>query len=151
MTWSSTGAKQKPALDEGSFQQLLAAAYVVQQHNDTTAKNDTAFHQEQPTGTSRVLAIIAEIQSLIRTQSLNIADSTALIADRILGLTGASGVSISLVDNGYLDCVAEAGVPAKIPGSSVSSHSADATDQLKAGHIFESPDAQTDSRLDRDD
>jgi len=148
VTLSSTGAKQKPALDEGSFQQLLAAAYVVQQHNEADVKNDSK--EEQPTATSRVLAIIAEIQSLIRTQSLNIADSAALIADRVLGLTGASGVSISLVDNGYLDCVAEAGIPAKIPGSSVSSHSADATAQLKSGHMFESADAQTDSRLDRE-
>src|SRR5581483_4071336 len=73
---------------------------------------------------------------------------TALIADRVLGLTGASGVSISLVDNGYLDCVAEAGVPAKIPGSSLSSHSSVATDQLRSGHMFESAEAQTDSRLD---
>lgn len=137
MTLSSTGAKHKPALDETSFQQLLSAAYVVQQHN-------------QPTATSRVLVVIAEIQSLIRTQGLNVADSAALIADRIRVLTNASGVSISLVDNGYLDCVAEAGVAAKIPGSSVSSHSTDATDQLKCGHMFESADSQTDSRLDHE-
>jgi hypothetical protein len=150
VTLSSTGAKQKPALDEGSFQQLLAAAYVVQQHNETVRKDETPHNQEQRTGTSRVLTIIAEIQSLIRTQSLNIADSTALIADRILGLTGASGVSISLVDNGYLDCVAEAGLSAKIPGSSISSHSSVATDQLKSGRIFESVDAPADSRLDRE-
>lgn len=148
MTLSSTGAKQKPALDEGSFQQLLAAAYVVQQHNEASRKNDERPKEELPTATSRVLAMIAEIQSLIRTQSLNIADSTALIADRVLGLTRASGVSISLVDNGYLDCVAEAGVPAKIPGSSISSHSSVATDQLRSGHMFESAEAQTDSRLD---
>lgn len=150
MTFSSTGAKQKPELDEGSFQQLLAAAYVVQQHNETVGRDETPRNQEQTTGAFRVLAIIAEIQSLIRTQSLNIADSTALISERILGLTGASGVSISLVDNGYLDCVAEAGLPAKIPGSSVSSHSSVATDRLKSGHMFESAEAQTDSRLDRE-
>jgi len=149
VTLSSTGAKQRPALDEKSFQQLLSAAYVVQQHTEIASKNDTAPAEKQPTGTSRVLAIIAEIQSLIRTQGLNVSESTALIAERILGLTGASGVSISLVDNGYLDCVAEAGIPAKIPGSSVSSHSSAATDQLKSGHVFESAEAQTDSRLDR--
>lgn len=143
MTWSSTGAKHQPALDETSFQQLLSAAYVVQQHNDT-AQN------EQTPGRSQVLAVIAEIQSLIRTQSLNIADGCALIGERALTLTGASGVSISLVDNGYLDCVAEAGVPAKIPGSSLSSHSKYATEQLKSGHMFESEDSQTDSRLEVD-
>ena len=140
MTWSSTGAKHKPALDEASFQQLLSAAYVVQQHNDTAQRNQTPAR-------SQVLAVIAEIQSLIRTQSLNIADGCALIGEHTLALTGASGVSISLVDNGYLDCVAEAGAPAKIPGSSISSHSPLATEQLKSGHMFESKDSQTDSRL----
>lgn len=144
MTLSSTGAKQKPVLDEGSFQQLLAAAYVVQQHNETAQK------EQRPGGRSEVLAVIAELQSLIRTQSLNVADSCALIGERTLALTGASGVSISLVDNGFLDCVAEAGIPAKIPGSSLSSHSRDATDQLKSGHMFESEDAQRDSRIDVD-
>lgn len=143
MTWSSTGAKHQPALDETSFQQLLSAAYVVQQHNDTA-------QSEQTPGRSQVLAVIAEIQSLIRTQSLNIADGCALIGERTLALTGASGVSISLVDNGYLDCVAEAGIAAKIPGSSVSSHSKHATEQLQSGHMFESEDSQTDWRLEVD-
>lgn len=143
MTWSSTGAKHKPALDEGSFQQLLSAAYVVQQHNETVQK------EQGPGGRLQVLGIIAEIQSLIRTQCLNVADGCALIGARLLALTGASGVSISLVDNGYLDCVAEAGIPAKIPGSSISSHSSQATEQLKSGQVFESENSQTDSRLDR--
>lgn len=142
MTLSSTGTKQKPVLDEGSFQQLLAAAYVVQQHNETAQK------EQRPGGRSEVLAVIAEIQSLIRTQSLNVADGCALIGQRSLALTGASGISISLVDNGYLDCVAEAGIPAKVPGSSISSHSSQATEQLKSGHMFESENSQMDSRLD---
>jgi len=142
VTLYSTGAKQKPVLDEGSFQQLLAAAYVVQQHNETAQK------EQRPGGRSEVLAVIAEIQSLIRTQSLNVADGCALIGQRSLALTGASGISISLVDNGYLDCVAEAGIPAKVPGSSISSHSSQATEQLKSGHMFESENSQMDSRLD---
>jgi hypothetical protein len=142
VTLSPPGAKLKPALDEGSFQRLLAAAYVVQQHNET------AGNEESPIGTSRVLSIIAEIQSRIRTQSLNLTDSAGLIAERLLSLTGASGVSISLVDNGYLDCVAEAGAPAQVPGSSVSSHSVAATEHLKSGQIFESEDCHTDVRLD---
>ncbi len=142
MTLSSTATKHKPALDENSFQQLLAAAYVVQQHNEIARKENTSA------GTSRVLAIIAEIQSLIRTQGLNIADSATLIAEHLMTLTGAAGVSISLVDNGYLDCVAEAGAPARIPGSSISSHSAGATQCLKSGHIFESDQSQSDTRLD---
>jgi glucuronate isomerase len=34
MPSSSTGAKHKLLLDETGFEQLLAAAYVLQQHND---------------------------------------------------------------------------------------------------------------------
>jgi hypothetical protein len=138
---SSTGTKQKPALDESSFQQLLAAAYTVQRHNESLSPNNSS-------GTSQVLAAIAEIQSEIRTRRLNVAESAALIARRILTLTSAIGVSISLVDNGFLDCVAEAGVPAKIPGSTLTSHSLVATERLKSGQIFESENSQTDLRLD---
>ena len=144
MTLSSTGAKPKPALDEDSFQQLLAAAYVVQQHREAPQQSEAL------SGTSKVLEIIAEIQAHIRTQNLNISQSSALIAERILALTGASGVSISLVDNGYLDCVAEAGVPASIPGSSICSHSLVATERLKSGQMFESGKAETDLRIDGD-
>ena len=143
MTLSSTGAKQKPALDEGAFQQLLAAAYTVQQHTNSLTRND-------PSGSSQVLSAIAQIQSQIRMRNLNIANGTALIAQQLLRLARANGVSISLVDNGYLDCVAEAGTSATIPGSSVSSHSLVATGLLTSGHMFESENSQTDLRLDSD-
>jgi len=142
VTLSSTAAKHQPALDENSFQQLLAAAYVVQQHNEelrTTGPDS---------GTSQVLSAIAEIQSLIRTGSLGIAAAASLIAERLLLLTRAAGISISLITDGYLDCVAEAGAPAKVPGSCVSSHSLVATERLKAGSIFESDNSQSDMRLD---
>lgn len=138
---SSTGTKQKPALDESSFQQLLAAAYTVQRHNESLAQNNSS-------STFQVLGAIAEIQSEIRTRRLNVAESAALIAQRILTLTSANGVSISLVDNGFLDCVAEAGLPAKIPGSTLTSHSLVATERLKSGQMFESQNSQTDLRLD---
>ena len=35
VTTFSTGARHKPVLDEAGFEQLLAAAFVLQQHNDT--------------------------------------------------------------------------------------------------------------------
>jgi len=141
VTLSSTAAKHSPALDENSFQQLLAAAYVVQQHTEDPQRGPES-------GTSQVLSAIAEIQSLIRNGSLSIPAAARLIAERLLALTRASGISISLITEGYLDCVAEAGVPAKVPGSCVSSHSLVATERLKAGSIFESDNSQTDMRLD---
>ena len=55
LTFTSTSASAVPALDEGLFQRLLEAAYVVQQHNDTLRARETRLE------TSQVLAQIAEI------------------------------------------------------------------------------------------
>lgn len=142
MTFASTSATAVPALDEDSFQRLLEAAYVVQRHNDTLRARQTRLE------TTQVVAQIAEIQSLGRTCSLDIAGVCALAVDRLRKMTDAAGVSIGLVTEEHLDCVAEAGVPARIPGSSLASHSIVATERLKSGEMFESDNAESDIRLD---
>jgi len=142
VTFASTSATAIPALDEDSFQRLLEAAYVVQRHNDTLRARQARLE------TSQVLAQIAEIQSLAQTCSLDIAGVCALAVDRLRKMTDAAGVSIGLVTDEHLDCVAEAGVPARIPGSSLASHSIVATERLKSGEMFESDNAESDIRLD---
>jgi hypothetical protein len=144
VTLSSTGARQKPALDENSFQELLAAAYVVQRHKE--AVRVTGFDS----GPGQVLSVIAEIQSQIRTRGLDIPAAAALVAERALELTGGSGVSVGVISESYLKCVAEAGELAAIPGRCISSHSLVATERLKAGGIFESDNSRSDMRLDLD-
>ena len=140
----SASAKQKPALDEGSFQQLLAAAYVVQEHNDSLRGSSSRLESPQ------VVSLVAEMQSAVRDGGLDVSAAAKLVAERLLKLLGASGISISLISNGYLDCVAESGTPATVPGSSIASHSLVATERLKSGEIFDSVDAHTDIRLDED-
>ena len=144
MTLVSACATQKPALDERSFQQLLAAAYVVQEHNDSLRGSSPGLESPQ------VLSSIAEIQSAVRDRGLDVSAAARLVAERLLKLLGAGGISISLISNGYLDCVAESGTPATVPGSSIASHSLVATERLKSGEIFDSVDAHTDIRLDKD-
>jgi len=129
-------------LDEGSFQQLLAAAYVVQEHNRTLRTREV-----QPR-TAPMSSEIAEIQAIARVGALNLHQAAKLITNRLLTSLRSGGVSISLVSNGYLDCVAESGAPANVPGSSLASHSLVATERLKSGQIFDSTDSQTDIRLD---
>ncbi len=146
MTLSPTSARYKPALDEESFQELLAAAYVVQQHKGALRVPDSG---SSPSA-AQILSIIAEIQSRIRTRGLDLPASGALIAERALELTGATGVSISVVTEGYLQCVGEAGAAANIPGRCISSHSLIATERLKSGGIFESDNSRSDMRLDMD-
>jgi hypothetical protein len=143
LTLASTGAITKPVLDESSFQQLLAAAYVVQQHNDGARANDPAQ------ATSGVLSEIAEIQSLVRAGGLDLATAARLTTDRLQKITRADGVAIALMAGGALECVAETGGAARSLASCFNSHSLVPTEGLKAGEFFQSSDAPKDIRLDQ--
>src|SRR5207237_8083713 len=85
MTQPSTSAARKPLLDQQSFQQLLQAAYVLQEHNDqihmAAGSNGDA---------TRGLLEIVEIQRAIENQEVDAASALRLIAARALNLTGAS-------------------------------------------------------------
>jgi GAF domain len=134
--------KHKPAVDEAGFQQVLAAAYVLQQHNDSLRAKDPRLD------TGWILTQVAETQSLLRAGGLALEASAKLIADRLRSMTDSAGVSISLTRDGYLNRIAESGAAAKVPGSSIASHSLVATERLKNGRPFQSADAQKDIRLD---
>jgi len=136
------GAKRKPALDEASLEQVLAAAYVLQQHSDSLRAQDPRLDS------GWILTQVAETQSLLRAGGLEPKAATKLIADRLRAMTDSAGVSISLTTNGILKCIAESGTAAKVPGSSLASHSLVATERLKTGRVFQSADAQKDIRLD---
>jgi hypothetical protein len=134
--------KHKPAVDEAGFQQVLAAAYVLQQHNDGLRAKDPRLD------TGWILTQVAETQSLLRSGGLDPEAAAQLVADRLRTMTDSAGVSISLTSEGYLHRIAESGAAAKVPGSSIASHSLVATERLKNGRPFQSPDAQRDIRLD---
>jgi len=141
LTLASTGARTKPALDESSFQQLLAAAYVVQQHNDGARAKDPAQ------ATSSVLSEIAEIQSLVRGGDLDLAAAAQLTTDRLQKIIRADSVAICLVMGGSLQCIAET-KNARISGSRDAIPSIVPIDRLRAGDLFQSRDAQKDICLD---
>jgi GAF domain len=136
------GAKRKPAVDETGFQQVLAAAYVLQQYNDSLRAQDPRMDS------GWVLTQVAETRSLLRAGAMDLKAAAKLIADRLQTMTDAAGVSISLTFDGYLNCIAESGAAAEVPGRSIASHSLVATERLKNGRVFQSADAQKDIRLD---
>ena len=142
MTPLDVRVKRKPAVDQAGFEQVLAAAYVLQQHNDSLRAKDPRLDA------AWILTQVAETQSLLRAGSLGLEAAARLIADRLRTMTDSAGVSISLTRDGYLHRVAESGVAAKVPGSSIASHSLVATERLKNGRPFQSADAQRDIRLD---
>jgi hypothetical protein len=128
-------------LDESSFQQLLAAAFVVQQHNDGARAKDPAQ------ATSIVLSEIAEIQSLVRGGDLDLTAAAQLTTDRLQKIISANSVAICLVMGGSLQCIAET-KNTRTPGSRDGFPSIVPIDRLRAGDLFQSRDAQKDICLD---
>src|SRR3954453_8855145 len=145
-------------LDQDSFQQLLGAAYTLQENKDVlragSSENDSAS----------VLSEIAALRSQILThpnvakpQVVNSkdaearpktpAEAAALVADCLRRLTKADGASVCLIVNGYLRATACSGPAAKVSGGSVASNSLVATERLRNGRAFQSANACSDIRL----
>ena len=82
--------QDRPVLDEASFQQLLAAAFVLQQQRDTVVPPDVQ------TNYSQTLAYIAETQNQIQTRQLDLPAATMLIAEQVEKITKAGGVAVGL-------------------------------------------------------
>lgn len=142
MTFDSAGVKRKLALDENLFQQLLAAAYVLQKHNESQPTNG------HDSGLEHLSDEIAALRSRIVSGGFDLASAAALIADNLRALVHADGVSICLVRDGYLNVVACSGTPARVQGGSLAANSLIATERLRNGHPFQSSDARADMRLD---
>src|SRR5205823_15018461 len=107
----STATPEKPLLDEESFQQLLAAAYVIQQHNETAPVEEI-----RPSQTT-TLAEIVEIQSLIQSHQLDLNAAMNLLATRAQKLTRASGAAIATVQGEELHYCAASGSAATEAGT----------------------------------
>ena len=137
MSSDSKDQQSKPILDREAFQQLLAAAFVLQQHNDRLS-------QENP----GLPAALREIQLMAGRRDLDLRSALSLVAERLRKLSNASGVSICVIDDGSLRPLACAGSAAHVPGGAVAANSLVATEQLCNGRVFHCPDAEGDVRLD---
>lgn len=155
MNFPPSGAR-KLALDQESFQQLLAAAYTLQENKDVLQ----AGSSQQSSGS--VLSEIAALRSQIlghldatephrsnhnRAKPKAAAEAGALVADSLRRLTKADGVSVCLIVNGYLRPAACSGTVAKVSGGAVASNSLVATERLRNGRAFQSANACSDIRL----
>jgi hypothetical protein len=134
-------ANGKPALDENSFTRLLAAAYVMQEHQDRLRT------KVSPTDLTEIIAQVVDTQHEIQTGAYRGAAALALIAKRLCSLTAASGVAIGVLNSDKLLYRAGIGTAAAMKGSEVSTRDSLAAVCLKAGTAFQSPLAQTDPRL----
>jgi hypothetical protein len=112
---------EKPVLDEGAFQQLLAAAYVVQQQLDQlrmARQVQTARSNGNP-ASDEALAIIAETQERLRSRAWDLNLAADLIAEGLQKITRAKGVAIALERDGMLHYVSATGTVSGLAGISL--------------------------------
>ena len=134
MTQTATSPQRKPLLDEASFQQLLSAAYVLQEHNDRLrAKGHQADFAEN-------LSAIVETQKLIQTLQLDLAAAAELVAERVQKITHASGTAIGIIEKDQLFYRSATGTAALDAGMRVALNSALSADCLSKGSALNYPD-----------
>ncbi|MGA8489502.1 MAG: GAF domain-containing protein [Terriglobales bacterium] len=127
--------REKPALDETTFQQLLEAAHVLQEQ-----KGFEVPPRPRP-NPAEALAEIVETQEFLRSHGSDLQVAANVIVERLQKITYASGVAVAVVREDRLEYCAATGDAANLAGTSVpmdSSLSADG--QLSTEFSREHPD-----------
>lgn len=135
MTQTATSPQRKPLLDEASFQQLLSAAYVLQEHNDRLRAKEV--HADF----AKNLSAIVETQKLIQTLQLDLEAAAKLVAERVQQITSASGAAIGIIEKGQLVYRGATGTASRDLGTHVAPDSALSADCLSKGNALNYPDA----------
>jgi hypothetical protein len=124
-----TRERRKTVLDETSFQQLLAAAYVLQQHTDRLAGSEP---QADPT---RILSEIVEIQKLTEAREVDVEGTSQIIAERLHNVTTATGVAVGILEGGGIHYLAAVGNSAALAGVRTAVVRSLSADSLRNGKL----------------
>jgi hypothetical protein len=112
-------AAEQPVLDEEVFQQLLAAAYVIQQQADESKRLPESIpisSDDSRTSSEEALAVIAETQERLRTRIWEIVPAASLVAEALQRITNANGVAIALEREGILEYCSVLGTASGMAG-----------------------------------
>jgi putative methionine-R-sulfoxide reductase with GAF domain len=137
-----SATSDKPVLDEGAFQQLLSAAFVLQQHKDKRQEDGSP---ESALG--QALTQVVEIREQICNRHLDLQAATNLVARRIREITGANGAAVGILDSNDLEYYAATGSAAGELGARAPFESSLAAECLRSGQVLRCPDAETDASL----
>jgi hypothetical protein len=130
--------REKPALDETTFQQLLKAAHVLQEQK---AFEVASRPRPDP---ADALAQIVETQEFLRSQASDLQVAANVIVERLRKITNATGVAVALVRENRLEYCAAAGDAASLAGTSLAMDSSLSADgQLSTGFSREHDEKQS--------
>ena len=147
---TSFSKSSAPVLDEATFQKLLAAAYVLQEHHDRTHPVlPQAAKPENPDTDSdtSILAQIVETQHEIQANHLDLDGTTRLVMERLLRITGAQGAAIGTLEGDKLLYRAARGILAGQAGQTVRPEATLSASTLLHDMILRCADAGTDFRV----
>jgi putative methionine-R-sulfoxide reductase with GAF domain len=166
---ATTTSNGKPLLDADSFQKLLAAAFVLQEHNDqlqskpadrvngesrkpTEAADilDTAHLSPEtvPANYTQTLGRIVATQQQIHMEQLNLQEALNLIAERALQLTGAGGTAVGLMEQQKLVYRAASGSATTLLGTEVDLDSSLSARCLATGESIQCANADSANHID---
>lgn len=118
MDWEVLETLEKPVLDEDAFQQLLAAAYVIQEQLDAlrASQPSTSSPSETEPRPEDALSIIAECQERLRSRTWDIHLAANLVIESLQRLVEAEGIAIGVDRGGMLEYVSACGSAASLTG-----------------------------------
>jgi GAF domain-containing protein len=170
-----TDQKNKPVLDERTFDKLLEAAYVLQEHNrkirDVEAAvephgdrlGEQASAKRSPLPGSKpeskessrsagdytlTLAEVVEAQRQIQARHLELDKAMAVVADKVARITGASGAAIGILEEKTVHYRAGSGASALPLESEVPLATAICATSLRTGQVIRSEDVNTEVLFD---
>ena len=169
-----TDQGKKPVLDEQTFEKLLEAAYVLQEHNRKMREVEQSLesHSErrreqelaappQPSGspvaeeTSRAesdytltLSQIVEAQHQIQMHHLGLDEAMGVVAEIVARITNASGAAIAILDGKVVRYRAGTGAPALPIGSETPLDTAVCLASVRTGKVIRSEDVNTEFLFD---
>jgi putative methionine-R-sulfoxide reductase with GAF domain len=170
-----TDQNNKPVLDEQTFERLLEAAYVLQEHNrkmreleenlesqseqlrEQELANQALLQRTRPESEKNsrsnsdytlTLAQIVEAQHQIQMRHLELDKAMAVVAERVARITTASGAAIGILEGATVRYRAGAGSPALPVGSEVPLQTAICQANVRTGQVIRTQDVNTEFLFD---
>jgi putative methionine-R-sulfoxide reductase with GAF domain len=166
--------ENKPVLDEQTFEKLLEAAYVIQEHNrrsreleqnlepqserlrEQESASQAALPRSNPdpeeTRSSGdytfTLAEIVEAQHQIQMRHLELGQAMAVVAERVTRIAKASGAAIGILDGKIVRYRAAAGASSLPVGSEVPLDKAICAANLRTGQVIRTADVNAEFLFD---
>jgi len=173
-----TDPKNKPVLDERTFDKLLEAAYVIQKHRgnmrDAEARMESlterlreqerdSAQQQAPVNETKpesqessrpdgdytlTLSEIVEAQRQIQARHLELDKALAVVSEKVTRITGASGAAIGILEEKMVRYRAGAGAPALPLETEVPLATAICAACVRTGQVIRSEDINTEVLFD---